>query len=161
VKLYDTNFYKGLQKDLSKVEGFIDFTKVLSADKTIMDEEAMVALVNAVQMLISNHNTIVERLNKIDFTAEADFTKNMGKYANYIRSALAYAYTAENIVKLIKQYTVNDKTLPSEVVLNDFTQIKVPAKYGGMTYVDLTEINKRLDTLVNSAGGMFRVVKAK
>ena len=160
VRFYNDKLYKQLQKDLAQVESNIDFNKIGTVDDTIMNSEAMVALANALQMLIDNHANIIGKISKIDFNAEADFTANMGQYANDIRTALMYANTAENIAKLIDLYTIqNEKTAPDSV-LQGFSDIEIASKYGGsLQKVDLTRINKVLKGLIEDKGGLLNLTK--
>lgn len=159
VRAYDSKLFKQLQKDLATVEGVIDFTKIGRADDIIMDDQALLAITNALQMLIDNHTTIIRKIENIDFNAEADFTQNMGQYANDIRIALAYANTAANIAALVDLYTVKNEHTESSSVLSSF-EVEIPSKYGGgTTFANIVDINARLNELVSSKGGLLNVTK--
>ena len=160
VKWYNDEVYKQLLKDLAKVESHIDFNKVVGVDQIVMNNDALVALANALQMLISNHNNVIGKINKIDFNAEADFTANMGHYANTIRTALMYANTASSISKLIDMYTIENEKLAPGATLEGFSSIEIASKYGGSTQmVDLRELNNVLKNLIDGKGGLFNLTK--
>jgi len=132
VRFYNDKLYKQLQKDLAQVENKIDFNMV-GIDAVAMDADAMLALATALQVLIDHHASIIKKISKIDLNAEADFTDNMGQYANDIRTALMYANTAENISKLINLYTIENEKAAPDSILEGFSEIEVASKYGGST----------------------------
>lgn len=160
IKGFDEKLYRQLQKELSTVEGAIDFSQVRTAEDYIMDDMAMVAVVKAVQMLIGNYTNTIEKVAKIDFNEEADFVQNMGKHAKTINTTLLYVQAGAIISDIISTYTVDASTVDNTGSLKDFTEVEMESKYGGVQTVNLKELNDKLKALIgNDRGGMVATIQ--